>query len=115
MPERERLTIALAKGATFAAVVAAGEFGRGDASRVAACVDAVAFTWDGRIDLDLRGLERIDEHGVRMLIGLRRRLGRRLRIVPSEDVARAVHLVALGERNRHEGGEDGQPPDGARR
>ena len=110
----DRLTIALAKGATFAAVVAVGEFGRGDASRLAACIDAVAFAWDGRIDLDLRGLERIDESGVRVLIGLRRRLGRRLRIVPSEGVAQTVHFVALSERTRAEGGGDGRPPARAR-
>ena len=111
----ERLTIALAKGATFAAVVAVGEFDRDDASRLAAYVDAVAFTFDGRIDLDLRGLERIDAHGVRMLLGLRRRLGRRLRIVPSEGVARAVHFVALSERNRREGAEDKKAPGRAPR
>ena len=111
----DRLTIALAKGATFAAVVAVGECGRGDAPRLAACVETVAHTWDGRIELDLRGLERIDEHGVNMLVALRRRLGRRLRVVPSEDVARAVRFVALSERNRQDPGEDRQRPGGARR
>ena len=111
----ERLTIALSKGATFAAVVAVGEFDRGDASRLAAYVDAVAFRFDGRIDLDLRGLEHIDEHGVSMLILLRRRLGRRLRIVPSDGVARAVHFAVLSERNRREGGEGPLLPAGAPR
>ena len=110
----ERVLIALTKGATFAAILAVGELDRDDASRLAAYVDTVAFTFDGRIALDLRGLERIDEYGVAVLIGLRQRLGRRLRIIPSESVARAVHFVARSERNRREGGEDGQLPAAAR-
>jgi ABC-type transporter Mla MlaB component len=106
----ERVHIALTKGATFATVVAVGELDRDDASRLASFVDTVAFTFDGVINVDLRGLERIDEDGVIMLIGLRRRLGRRLRIIPSESVARAVHYVVRSERNRREGGEDEQVP-----
>jgi anti-anti-sigma regulatory factor len=100
----DRLTIRLAKGSTFVSVVAAGELDqRDDASRLERYLDAVAFTFDGRIVLDLRGLEGIDTHGVGTLIGLRRRLGRRLRILPSEDVAQAIHFVARSERNRREG------------
>jgi ABC-type transporter Mla MlaB component len=104
----ERLTIALKRGATFVAVVAVGELDRDDAPRLAAYLEAVAFTFDGRIALDLRGLQRIDAHGVAVLTGLRRQFGRRLQIVPSEDVAQAVHFVARSERNRREGGADEQ-------
>jgi len=85
-------------------VVAVGELDGDDASRLASYLDAVAFTFDGRIDLDLRAIDRIDARGVSMLIGLRRRFGRRVRIVPSEGVARAVHFVARSEHNRREGG-----------
>ncbi len=102
----KRLTITLAKGATFVTVVAAGELDRDDASRLDRYVNAVAFTFDGRIELDLRGVEHIDAQGVRTLMNVRRRLGSRLRIVPSESVVRAVHFVARSERNRLEGGED---------
>lgn len=104
----ERLSIHLTKGATFVTVVAVGELDRDDASRLDRFVDAVAFTFDGRIELDLRGLGRIDQQGVHTLIRLRRRIGRRLRIIPSEDVARAIKFVARSERNRREKGDEEQ-------
>ena len=102
----ERLSISLTRGATFVTVVAVGELDRDDASRLDRYLDTVAFSFDGRIELDLRGLERIDAHGVHALIRVRRRLGRRLQIIPSEGVARAINFVARSERNRREGGEE---------
>ncbi len=105
---REPLTITLTRGATFVRVVAVGALDRDDASRLARYLKAVAFTFDGRIDLDLRELDAIDAHGIRLLIGLRRQLGRRLRFIPSEELARAVHLVARSEGHRRDGAEDAQ-------
>lgn len=104
----ERFSISLTRGATFLTVVAVGELDRDDATRLDKYLDVVAFTFDGRIDLDLRGLERIDPFGVLTLINVRRRLGRRLRIIPSESVARAINFVARSERNRREGGDEEQ-------
>jgi anti-anti-sigma factor len=96
-----RLSIRLAVRESVPVVAVGGELDHSAERRLSKYVAAVAATVGGRIELDLRSVRSIDPAGVRLLVEMRRRFGaERLSIVPSEAVARAVHFVAIGERNR---------------
>ena len=97
---RDRLRIGLSSRGSTLRVVTIGDLDFQGSPQLANYVDTVASTFDSPIELDLRGIRAIDPHGVSLLIRLRRRFRRRLRIIPSEPVARTVHFVARGARNR---------------
>jgi anti-anti-sigma regulatory factor len=98
---RRRLTIGLAPRGASLRVVTAGTLDGEGASRLERYVDEVASRFEAAIELDMRAVTAIDPDGVRLLIGLRRRFRRRLRIVPSGEIAATVRsAVTRGERNR---------------
>jgi len=99
-----RLSIRLAMRGTAPRVIVRGVLDRASAGQLAEYLDTVVSTFAGTIELDLRGIRRIDPTGVALLVRLQRRLRARVAILPSEAVARTVHFVAEGERNRREHG-----------
>jgi anti-anti-sigma regulatory factor len=86
-------------------VVVGGELDHRAVGQLSDYLDGIARRFAERIELDLSAVRRIDPAGVKFLVRARRRFGDgRILIVPSEAIARTVHFVAQGERNRREGG-----------